>query len=71
MKITMEGGREGSHSLLVHRAAKVDDSPAVGAGQPHHVAGLEVAVHVPRRMELHHPLSDMIDHLHNKICLKP
>ena len=44
-------------------AAKVDDSPAVLAGQPHHVAGLEVAVHVAQGMEVPHAQSDMMHHL--------
>ena len=45
-------------------AAKVDDSPAVLAGQPHHVGGLEVAVHVACIMEALKPLREVLNHLH-------
>ena len=47
-------------------AAKVYDGPAVLAGQPHHVAGLEVAVHVAQGMEVPHAHGQVVNHLQTR-----
>ena len=49
-------------------AAKVDDRPPVLPRQPHHVAGLEVPVHVPRSVHARELLSDVGEHLHGGGC---
>ena len=63
------GSAEGA--LAARSAAKVDHSPAVGAGQPYHVAGLEVAVHVARSVKLRHSLRNVVYHLHNPVHVPP
>lgn len=45
-------------------AAKVDYSPAVLPGQPHHVSRLQVTVHVSQPMEVAHPQGNLMHHLH-------
>ena len=47
----------------VCRAPKVDECPAVAARQPHDVAGLDVAVHVPRSVQVLQPLRHMRQNL--------
>ena len=44
-------------------AAKVYDGPAVLAGQPHHVAGLEVTVHVAQGVEVSQSQGQVVYHL--------
>ena len=50
-------------ALSARSAAKVDDSPTVGAGQPHHISRLEVAVHVACGVHLCHALRNVVYHL--------
>lgn len=55
---------DGSRLARFGYAAKVDHSPAVLPWQPHHVSGLEVAVHKPSVMHVRQALGDVCKHLH-------
>jgi hypothetical protein len=44
-------------------AAKVDDSPSVLSWQPHHIAGLKVAVHIAQFMEVPQAQCQLVHHL--------
>jgi hypothetical protein len=45
-------------------AAKVDDSPSVLPGKPHHVAGLEVTMHQAQLVQVSQTKRQLMHHLH-------